>query len=283
MLIENISDTARWVAIYRAMETDRPDAHFRDPYARKLAGERGEEIVQNMPRARQMAWTMIVRTAVFDQLILDAVNGKQVDLVLNLAAGLDARPWRMDLPASLRWIDVDLPEILAYKTNMLKDERPRCQYEAIAVDLRDETRRQALFSQLGASSARVLVVTEGLLVYLTPEQVGSLARDLHTPPSFRWWVIDIAGPWVLKFMIRSWGKSVNAGNAPFVFAPAEGTAFFKPFGWREVQFRSTFEEAKRLDRQMRDAWLWGLFGLFASAEKKEEWRRRAGTVLLERL
>jgi O-methyltransferase involved in polyketide biosynthesis len=39
-LIRNVSDTALWVAVYRARETDRPDAVFRDPYARRLAGAR---------------------------------------------------------------------------------------------------------------------------------------------------------------------------------------------------------------------------------------------------
>ena len=39
--IENISDTARWVAVYRAMETERPDAIFRDPFAARLAGDTG--------------------------------------------------------------------------------------------------------------------------------------------------------------------------------------------------------------------------------------------------
>src|SRR5471030_396925 len=134
MPIENVSDTARWVAFYRAMETERPDAHFRDPFARKLAGPRGEEFVNTMPRGRAMAWPMIVRTAIFDEIILDAVRVKGVDLVLNLAAGLDARPWRMSLPDSLRWVDVDLPDILNYKTSMLKDKRPVCRYEAITAD-----------------------------------------------------------------------------------------------------------------------------------------------------
>jgi O-methyltransferase involved in polyketide biosynthesis len=46
-LIRNISDTALWVAVYRARETDRPDAVFRDPFARRLAGERGEQIAQS--------------------------------------------------------------------------------------------------------------------------------------------------------------------------------------------------------------------------------------------
>lgn len=45
LLIENISDTALWVAYYRAMETERPDAHFHDPYARMLAGERGKPLL----------------------------------------------------------------------------------------------------------------------------------------------------------------------------------------------------------------------------------------------
>jgi len=55
MPIDHISDTARWVAVYRAMETARPDAIFRDPFADRLAGERGHQIVKEMPRGRTMA------------------------------------------------------------------------------------------------------------------------------------------------------------------------------------------------------------------------------------
>src|SRR5438045_3112186 len=99
MPIENVSDTARWVAVYRAMETERSDAIFRDPFARRLAGQRGEQIVNELKRGRAAAWAMIVRTAVFDEIISDTIKRHDVDLVLNLAAGLDARPWRMPLPS----------------------------------------------------------------------------------------------------------------------------------------------------------------------------------------
>src|SRR5262249_35248751 len=133
-LIEHISDTARWVAVYRAMESDRPDAIFRDPHARRLAGEHGERIVAGMKRGRALAWPMIVRTAVFDEIILDTIERGGVDLVVNLAAGLDARPWRLPLPPTLRWIDVDLPPILEYKVGMLRDENPVCRYEAVPTD-----------------------------------------------------------------------------------------------------------------------------------------------------
>ena len=283
MPIEHISDTARWVAVYRAMETERPDAHFRDPFARKLAGERGEEIVSQMKRGRAMAWPMIVRTAVFDEILLDRIANGGVNLVVNLAAGLDARPWRLVLPPTLRWVDVDLPAILDYKLETLRDAKPVCDYEAIKVDLTNGAARRSLFARLGASSGTTLVMTEGLLIYLTAEQVGTLAGDLHAQASFRWWLIDLASPRLLKMLSGNWGKAVARGNAPFQFGPAEGTAFFGRFGWREVQFRSSVEEARRLKREMRGAWLWRALGRLYPKKTQEEFRRMSGIVLLERV
>jgi methyltransferase (TIGR00027 family) len=281
MAIEHISDTARWVAVYRAMESARPDAIFRDRFAERLAGARGTEIVDRMPRGRAMAWAMIVRTAVFDEVILDAVGHGGVDMIVNLAAGLDARPWRLPLPRELRWVDVDLPDILAYKTASLDGETPNCRYEAVAADLRDPTARRELFERLGDEARCALVVTEGLLIYLDEGQVGELAADLRSVPGFRRWLIDLASPRLLEMMRRYWGRDVERGSAPFKFAPAEGTKFFERFGWREVVFRSTMEEARRLRREMRMMWLWRALSLFSSAKRRAEYRRFSGMVLLE--
>ncbi len=280
--IENISDTARWVAFYRAMETARPDAIFRDPFAARLAGERGKEIVDTMKDGRRMAWAMIVRTAVFDEIILDRVRNGGIDTVLNLAAGLDARPWRMKLPRDLNWIDVDLPGILDYKLDVLHDEKPVCNYEAVRLDLTNGAKRRSLFSQVGARSSRVLVVTEGLLIYLNAVQVAELADDLHSPSNFAWWVIDLASPRLLAIMQRSWGKSVSAGNAPFQFAPAESTKFFEPHGWRELSYRSGMDEARRLHREMRGMAFWRLVGKLYPQRVQEQFRRMNGMVLMER-
>jgi methyltransferase (TIGR00027 family) len=282
MAIENISDTARWVAVYRAMETARPDAIFRDPFADRLAGQRGREILDEMHQGRAYAWPMIVRTAVFDEIILDAVQNKKVDLVVNLAAGLDARPWRLPLPPSLHWVDVDLPGILNYKTETLKDEKPICRYEAVTADLRDVAGRRALFSRLGAGSSRALVISEGLLVYLPPEQVAELAADLHAQPSFKEWLIDLASPQLLKRMEKTWGKKLSESGAPFLFGPPEGTEFFRPSGWREARYRSLLEEAHRLHRTMKGAWLWKLIGPLYPKKVREGFRRFSGLVLLER-
>ena len=282
MAIQHISDTARWVAYYRAMETERPDAIFRDPYASRLAGPAGEAIVAGLHQGRSMAWAMIVRTAVFDELIMDRVIKHGADMVLNLAAGLDARPWRLPLPAGLRWVDVDLPEILEYKSSVMKADRPVCRYETVAADLTRAEAREELVSRLGAEGARVLVVTEGLLVYLTEPMVAILAEALHRPPSFRWWLIDLVSPRLLKMIQRNWGKSLEQGRAPFQFAPEQSTGFFCPLGWREEIFRSTGEEAHRLKREMRVGWAWRFLGKFMPAERRKEFYRMSGLVLLAR-
>jgi methyltransferase (TIGR00027 family) len=282
MPIENVSDTARWVAVYRAMETARPDAIFRDPFAERLAGERGREIVGEMKQGRQMAWAMIVRTAVLDELILERIANGGVDTVINLAAGLDARAWRLPLPRTLQWFDVDLPEITAYKAAAMRDEQPACRYEAIAVDLTSAAARAELLRRLGGVARTALVVTEGLLIYLEREQVESLARALYAQPSIRWWIADLASPRLLEWMNRSWGKNVAAGNAPFRFAPADSAGFFGPLGWRELQFRSAMDDARRLRREMRGMWVWRLLSRFTRGVRREEFRRMSGVVLLER-
>jgi methyltransferase (TIGR00027 family) len=280
--IEHVSDTARWVALYRAMESERPDALFHDPYARRLAGTRGEQVLAGMPKGRAFAWPMIVRTAVMDELILRAIARDRVDTVLNLAAGLDTRPYRLPLAPTLRWVEVDFPDVIAYKQEQLKGERPACALEHVGVDLTHVDGRRALFGRIGAAGRQVLVVSEGLLIYLTPEQVGTLAADLAAPTPFRWWLLDLASPRLLKMMEKTWGPIVAAGNAPFQFAPAEGTGFFGPFGWREAEFRSTWEESLRLNRTMRFAGLWNLVGRLMPRAKRDQWRRFSGIVLLQR-
>ena len=68
MLIRNISDTALLAAVYRARETERADPLFRDPFARRLAGERGEQIAKSLVLSEKHSWSWFMRTYLFDQL-----------------------------------------------------------------------------------------------------------------------------------------------------------------------------------------------------------------------
>ncbi|MFZ5623099.1 MAG: class I SAM-dependent methyltransferase [Gemmatimonadota bacterium] len=279
--MSDVSDTARWVAFYRAMESERPDALFRDPFARRLAGPRGEAIVNALPKGRANAWPMIVRTAVMDEIILRVVKDG-VDTVVNLAAGLDARPYRLPLPPTLRWIDVDLPGTIEAKLAVLGSERPACTYETVRLDLANVPVRRAFFQRIDQSARRVLVITEGLLVYLTADTVSELARDLHATRSVQCWLTDLASPGLLRMLAKSWGPALSEANAPFRFGPAEGPHFFGPLGWRTAEYRSTFEEGIRLDRTFPFARCLRWLSRFYPNKKQEEFRYFSGIVLLER-
>ena len=277
-LIRNISDTAQWAAVFRAQETERRDALFRDPLARRLAGERGEQIASAMTMHTKNAWSWVMRTYVFDQYV-ERQLAAGVDTVLNLAAGLDARPFRMAVSPTLRWIEVDLPELLAYKEEILAGEKPRCILERVPMDLSDVARRRALFSQIGASSKRVLIISEGLLVYLSADDVGVLATDLARQPAFRYWICDILSPGLLEMLRREGGAELERAGAPFKFAPPEGPEIFRRYGWQPLLVRSTLKAASRAGRL---PWALKLFGLFPEANGAQGKRPWAGLCLLER-
>ena len=277
--IRNVSDTALWVAIYRAIETERADAHFRDPYARRLGGARGQAIVDALPSGAQTAWPLIVRTSVMDDIVQQCVR-QGVRTVLNLAAGLDARPYRLPLPADLRWLHVDMPEMIDYFRDAMAGETPKCRVEFIAADLRDADARRAVFAK-AAEEGPVLAITEGLVIYLEADDVAALARDLHDIARAQWWLLDLASPRLLKILEKRWSPTLKGGNAPFRFGPEEGTAWFAPYGWREREWHSTWTDAMRLKRTPPMAGFWNFLLNISPKKSREAQLRQSGIALLE--
>ncbi len=277
--IQHISDTARWAAVYRARETERQDAVFHDPYARRLAGERGEEIARAFPFHEKNAWSWVTRTFAFDAFIREQIE-QGTNLVVNLAAGLDARPYRLELPANLQWVEVDLPEILDYKEAILRNETPRCALERVRMDLANEPGRRELFGALGQRATKALVICEGLLVYLTEEQVGALAADMARQSAFECWLIDLASPGLLRMIQKNTHNQFEDSVARLKFAPENGPEFFPRYGWRLRALRSTLKTAAGLHRL--PLWL-RLMALFPEHPARSGSRPWSGICLMERM
>jgi methyltransferase (TIGR00027 family) len=244
-LVRNVSDTARWVAVYRAQESARPDALFKDPYADKLAGERGRAIAAHVPRQARSGWPMVVRTKLMDDLIAASV-ADGCDRVLNLAAGFDTRPYRMTLPESLEWVEADLGPMIDEKEKLLEGEKPRCRLRRERLDLGDPMARDGFLVRETSAANKVLVLTEGLLGYLDDDAVRTLGRDFVSRSGVRWWVLDVTSP-AIRQMLRK-GMGVHLDNAPMRFAPADGVAFFESLGWKAIDIRSIYREAIRFRR-----------------------------------
>ncbi len=281
-VIKNVSDTAFLVAGLRALETERPDPLFRDPLAAKLAGEHGRNILATVPKRFPGSWSVVIRTVIIDDYITDAIkNG--VDTILNLGAGLDTRPYRMDLPKALRWIEVDFPHVIDLKAERLAGERPNCTLEHVRLDLTDRAARQSFFAEVNGRAKAILVITEGVTPYLTEDAVGALADDLRALDKVRYWVVDYFSPLVNKYY-GARGRARFMQAAPFVFQPKDWFAFFADRGWKAGQVRYLADEGDRLKRPLplrplMRLWL-GIVSMIASPERRRAMRSYAAYVLL---
>jgi len=235
--ITHVSDTALMVAACRALETEEPDAFARDPFAARLAGERGFAILNGMQWAMVLRFGMAVRTRFFDELLTEAL-ADSVTTVLSVGCGLDTRPWRLDLPSDLRWIEVDFPDVLDYKHGLLAGEKAHCRVERLSVDLNDPAQRETMYAAAGADSA--VIITEGVLMYLPAATVEGLASETATHPGFTHWLSDITTSDFSKAMR---GDAQTTSGLEHVRAPdaLEGEqilAILATHGWTTASMRS---------------------------------------------
>jgi methyltransferase (TIGR00027 family) len=280
-VIQNVSDTALWVAYYRARESARPNALFRDPLARLLVGERGQQIAQSLQEtSAHTEYNVLIRTVIIDRYI-QSLTTNGVECVVNLGAGLDTRPYRLDLPRNLQWIEVDYPQIITLKQEKLASEKPQCQLQRVALDLNDRSRRKALLHDIGNRSGKTVILSEGVLPYLTEQQVETLAEDLLSENSFEYWIADYISPTVYKYL-RDGKRAAKMKNAPFQFYPEDWIGFFGARGWSLKTIQYLPEEGLKLGRKVPAPLIARLFSPFFGEETKARFMRSSGYMILER-
>ncbi|RUT06539.1 hypothetical protein DSM106972_027960 [Dulcicalothrix desertica PCC 7102] len=258
--MKNIADTAYLVAMYRALESERADALFHDPYARLLAGGKGAMLVEVLGEKEKITNAIALRTRLIDEQIEKLVQSHEIDTVLNLAAGLDTRPYRLNLPGSLRWVEIDFADILAEKEQKLLQATPVCTLERVKLDITDISERKRLFAEITKNSKQALVITEGLLSYLPEPQVASIAADIYEQSNLNWWLFELESADTLQNYDKIYARKIfdqyfASGNKTLLFAPTEGTSFFKKYGWRVAESLYVWKELRRLKRQVKLAWL----------------------------
>jgi len=280
-VVENVSDTAFWVAHYRGLETARPDALFKDPLAQRLAGAHGEAIARAIPGSVMTGWIVSIRTVIIDDFLRTAI-GQGVDLILNLGAGLDTRPYRLDFIDKVTWVEVDYPDMIAYKEKQLAGETPRCRLERVKLDLADVATREKFLAEMSARSQNILVLTEGVLPYLENDAVAALADDLRAQKNIRFWIADYMAPQVQRFRRRM--SRTHLRNAAFKFAPGDWFEFFGSRGWQSIDMRYYVEEANKLKRPIKLPLPYRLMmsvrWIFATREQRENFGKFAGFALL---
>jgi methyltransferase (TIGR00027 family) len=176
--------TAVGVAAARAAESRRSDPLFDDPFAADFVTAAGvaPPFTDHRPPATQDngdLWSWFVsyvpiRTRFFDDYFRDACAAGCRQVVI-LAAGLDTRAFRLTWPAGVHLFELDTPEVLAFKEQVLaeRDATPACQRVAISTDLRQDW--PAAVVQAGFHPGEPTAwLAEGLLMYLTRDECDQL-------------------------------------------------------------------------------------------------------------
>ena len=253
--ITHVSDTALMVAACRAYETEQEDAFVRDPFAARLAGERGVAILNSLPYPQMARFGMAIRTRLLDDLLRETLAANPIATVLSVGCGLDTRPWRLDLPPDLRWIEVDFPDMLDYKERLMAGETPRCRRERMTADLNDPAQRRSMIEAAGQKPA--LMITEGLLLYLPAGTVEALAAETREHGAVAHWISDIS--------TSAFAKALGGGDvmqhirhvqAPDSLKGEQILDVLQRHGWTTAELRSYIRDigfaAERVQRMMAD-------------------------------
>ncbi|HVU02515.1 MAG TPA: SAM-dependent methyltransferase [Polyangiaceae bacterium] len=230
--MDGVGLTSLWVAAMRAEETDRPDRLISDPFARALAGPEGFDVMRRGdPPTAFRPPVVVVRTRFYDETIEAALARGLRQLVL-VAAGMDARAFRLDFPSGTRVFELDQPAVLSYKAERLGDAKPRTERVAVPVDLREDW--PAALRAAGFDAGRpTFWLVEGLTPYLPEADVkGVLARiDALAAPGSEV-LFDVAGKSVLESpYMRDRLAFVASLGAPWHFASDEPETLLEPLGW----------------------------------------------------
>lgn len=187
-LATSVGATATMVAAQRALSSD--EKYIDDPYAAPLVRAVGIDVYVRLVNGQipvggdsefdpqRMARGMACRTRFYDQFFLDAAQGGVGQAVI-LAAGLDARAYRLPWPAGTVVYEVDMPEVIEFKTLTLGDlgAEPTAERRTVAVDLREDW--AAALQDAGFDpQAPAAWSAEGLLVYLPDAAQNALFDNI---------------------------------------------------------------------------------------------------------
>jgi len=242
-----ISSTAYYVCAQRARETDRPDRIIVDPYARVLAGEVGKTFLEQMDLALKndemqrstpvLQRFMAYRTFILDSLLLKAIKDNNIKQVVNVACGLDTRPYRLQLENTVQFFELDFPAVIRRKQQVLQgiqpNPKPTCTLHSLEVDLTESHWKDSLIKNGFQPTEPCVFITEGLLYYLTREQIRILLVHISQLSAVNSYIIgDMFSPKMMETspmrtlvdMLKKYDTKIVTWNDNFV-------EVLKPFGW----------------------------------------------------
>ncbi len=180
----------------------------------KFCDDKAVEIVSHMDydfsmakKDAMMSKGVIARTVLLDRMVGDFIRENPKGTVVNIGCGLDTRVYRLKTPPSVRWYNLDLPETIEVRRLFLSEDGP---VSMIAKSAMDESWAEEIKDPEG----RVLVILEGLVMYLWEEDVKKILSIIGRRFGQAEVIMETMNPWVIKNMKE---KSIEATKARFTW------------------------------------------------------------------
>ncbi len=236
--------TSRWTAGVRARESQREDRLFDDPWAALLAGELGAEWAEH--QSGDNGVSIIVRTRFFDDFLQRVVQEHTIRQVVLLAAGMDTRAFRLSWPERTRFFELDQPQVLAYKEEILQSAGAQagCERHVLKLDL-TKPWREALIRSGFASQHPAVWLLEGFLHYLPSEGVARVLDDVtQLAVSGSWLGFDtINSDMLTSQWTRQWVEGLAELGTPWLSTMDEPEAVLAQRGWKAAVIQPGEAEA----------------------------------------
>lgn len=207
--LEGVPETTLWTLYHRAKDSQRSGSRLSDPKAIELVDAIDFPFEQKFGgKVGGLDGWIGERALSFDTEVLSVLATDPAASVVVLGEGLETQFWRVD-NGQVRWLTVDLPETAAVRGALVGEDPPRRRlFAGSALD-------SEWFDVLGAApSDRVVVVAQGLLMYLPPREVDALIAKCAERFRRGVMLFDTVPPWMSWLTRQGWARSPSGYKAP---------------------------------------------------------------------
>ncbi|MFX1431020.1 MAG: class I SAM-dependent methyltransferase [Promethearchaeota archaeon] len=171
--------TARLMAYYRAQESNTSDPLIFDPLAERLAGDLREYLNDHI-RYSEMDYPIVRSFYIENNLLTSWCNTHKKSQIVLLGAGLDTRAYRFKplLINNHTVYEIDFPNLIHYKEEILQNEKPLCNLNRISSDLSDSRWISSLMDTNFSKNIPTFWILEGFAYYIEQNVFISLVSKL---------------------------------------------------------------------------------------------------------
>ena len=215
MKLTGVPETMLQTLYARAKESKSGRGYLKDPMAEEIVSRMDYDFA-NADRDRAMYTGVVARTILLDRMTEEFLKNHPGTTVINLACGLDTRCCRLHGSYKM-WYNLDLPETMAVRRQFLKETGEIVQIVGSAMD-------PAWTKQIMVTEGTVLVIIEGLTMYLNESDVKKIFQILDRKFPSAVVFAEVMNPWVVNHIKE---KSIEGSSAGFSWGISSGSQLQK--------------------------------------------------------